>query len=58
MTCTAVTRRTKLAKLSALIALLVFAGLAPVACNTTEGVGKDIKAGGAALENAARDANG
>ena len=39
-------------KLAALLALAGFAlGLA--ACNTMEGVGKDVKAGGQAIENAA-----
>ena len=39
-------------KLAALIAVAALAsGLA--ACNTMEGVGKDVKAGGQAIENAA-----
>jgi entericidin B len=39
-------------KLAATIALVALAlGLA--ACNTIEGVGKDVKAGGQAIENAA-----
>jgi predicted small secreted protein len=39
-------------KLVALIALAGFV-LAVVACNTVEGAGKDIKAGGEAIEKAA-----
>lgn len=36
-----------------LAALLAAACLAVAACNTVEGVGKDIKAGGQVIENAA-----
>lgn len=32
-------------------------GLGNLACNTTEGAGKDIKATGRAIENTAHDAN-
>jgi len=39
-----------ISKLAALLALAVF-GLS--ACNTMEGLGKDIKAGGQKIENAA-----
>jgi predicted small secreted protein len=38
-------------------AALVVISLALVACNTTEGVGKDIEATGDAIEDAASDAN-
>ena len=40
----------------ALIALTAAAVAALAACNTVEGVGKDVKAGGKALENAASGA--
>ncbi|GJM17825.1 MAG: hypothetical protein DHS20C14_00380 [Phycisphaeraceae bacterium] len=40
----------------AALALAFFACFTP-GCNTTEGLGKDIKAGGEALEDAADDAN-
>lgn len=36
-----------------LAVLLLGACLAAAACNTVEGLGKDIKAGGQAIENAA-----
>lgn len=39
-----------------LIALTTAAVAALAACNTVEGVGKDVKAGGKALENAAAGA--
>ena len=44
--------------LKKLAALLALAGLAAVVagCNTIEGAGKDIKAGGNAIERAADDA--
>ncbi|MCQ8895856.1 entericidin A/B family lipoprotein [Limnobacter humi] len=35
------------------VVLLAFAGIGLSACNTIEGVGKDIKQGGAAIERAA-----
>ena len=38
-----------------LIALLGFSVLSLTACNTVEGAGKDVKAGGQAVENAAKD---
>jgi predicted small secreted protein len=41
-----------LKKIAALIALAGFA-FALVGCNTVEGVGKDVKAGGSAIEKAA-----
>ena len=42
---------------SALILTLALAGtLAVGACNTVEGVGKDVKAGGNAIEDTAKDA--
>lgn len=39
-----------------LLATLVLGAIAFVGCNTIEGAGKDIKAGGRAIENAASDA--
>jgi entericidin B len=39
-----------------LMALIGVAVLALSACNTVEGAGKDVKAGGQAVENAAKDA--
>jgi entericidin B len=39
-----------------LIALVGFAVLSLSACNTVEGAGKDVKATGQAVENAAKDA--
>jgi entericidin B len=39
-----------------LIAVLGFAVLSLTACNTVEGAGKDVKATGQAVENAAKDA--
>jgi entericidin B len=39
-----------------LMALIGVAALALSACNTVEGAGKDVKAGGQAVENAAKDA--
>jgi len=39
-----------------LMALLGFAVLSLSACNTVEGAGKDVKATGQAVENAAKDA--
>jgi len=44
--------------LKKLVALLALAGLAIVVagCNTVEGAGKDIKAGGAAIEKSADQA--
>lgn len=42
---------------SAVVLALALAGtLAVGACNTMEGVGQDVKAGGAAVEDTARDA--
>jgi len=38
-----------------LIALLGFSVLSLTACNTVEGAGKDVKATGQAVENAAKD---
>jgi entericidin B len=38
-----------------LIALLGLSVLSLSACNTVEGAGKDVKAGGQAVENAAKD---
>lgn len=57
MTSPRVNKVTKLANACVFVLALIVAGLAPVACNTTEGFGKDLKAGGEALEDAARDAN-
>ena len=37
----------------ALAALVAIIGLALAGCNTIEGVGKDVKAGGGAIEKAA-----
>jgi len=37
-------------------ALAIVLGGFSIACNTTEGVGKDVEAGGDALKDAARDA--
>ena len=44
--------------LNRLVALLALAGLSVVVagCNTIEGAGKDIKAGGAAIEKSAEQA--
>ena len=44
--------------LKQLVALLALAGLtvAAAGCNTVEGAGKDIKAGGAAIEKSAEQA--
>jgi predicted small secreted protein len=44
--------------LKQLVALLALAGLtvAAAGCNTVEGAGKDIKAGGAAIERSAEQA--
>jgi predicted small secreted protein len=44
--------------LNKLVALLALAGFAAVVagCNTIEGAGKDIKAGGAAIEKSAEQA--
>ena len=39
-----------------LMALVGVSVLALSACNTVEGAGKDVKAGGQAVENAAKDA--
>ena len=39
-----------------LLAVVGFAVLSLSACNTVEGAGKDVKAGGQAVENAAKDA--
>ena len=39
-----------------LIALLGMSVLSLTACNTVEGAGKDVKAGGQAIENTAKDA--
>ena len=39
-----------------MIALLGLSVLALTACNTVEGAGKDVKATGQAVENAAKDA--
>ena len=39
-----------------LLALISFSALSLSACNTMEGAGKDVKAGGQAVENAAKDA--
>jgi entericidin B len=39
-----------------LMALIGVSVLALSACNTVEGAGKDVKAGGQAVENAAKDA--
>lgn len=38
------------------LASVALLGLGNLACNTTEGAGKDIKATGRAIENTARDA--
>jgi len=38
-----------------LVALVGVSVLALSACNTVEGAGKDVKAGGQAVENAAKD---
>ena len=39
-----------------LLAILIFASTVVLsACNTVEGAGKDVKAGGQAIENTARD---
>lgn len=40
-----------------LIMTALIGALAVTACNTTEGVGKDVKAAGRSLEDAAHDAN-
>jgi entericidin B len=39
-----------------LMALIGVSALALSACNTVAGAGKDVKAGGQAVENAAKDA--
>ena len=39
-----------------LVLAAVMAGLALTACNTVEGVGKDVKVAGAVVEDAAQDA--
>ena len=39
-----------------MLALIGFWVLSLSACNTVEGAGKDVKAGGQAVENAAKDA--
>ena len=39
-----------------MLALIGFSVLALSACNTVEGAGKDVKASGQAVENAAKDA--
>ena len=38
-----------------MIAVLGFLSFSLAACNTVEGAGKDVKAGGQAVENAAKD---
>lgn len=38
-----------------LMLALALASQALVACNTVEGIGKDLKSGGAAIERAGRD---
>jgi len=38
----------------AMLVLAVIAGLSLAACNTVQGVGKDIKKGGEAIEKAAK----
>lgn len=43
--------------LVALLAVFVSMPVLVSACNTTEGVGEDIEAGGDAIEDAAEDAN-
>lgn len=49
----------RLARLRALLVALGLAGLglSLQACNTTEGVGEDIRAAGDAIDDAAEDAN-
>ncbi len=42
-------------RLACLLATFVVASVVVVGCNTVEGAGKDIKAGGKAIENAASD---
>lgn len=42
-------------RLACLLSTFVIASIAFVGCNTIEGAGKDIKAGGKAIENAASD---
>ena len=39
-----------------MLVLISFGVLSLSACNTVEGAGKDVKAGGQAVENAAKDA--
>lgn len=39
----------------ALVVLAAAVAVSLVACNTVEGAGKDVKAGGAAVEKAAKD---
>jgi predicted small secreted protein len=39
-----------------MLALIGVFALSVSACNTVEGAGKDVKAGGQAVENAAKDA--
>lgn len=41
-------------KRNLMVAILALLGLALTACNTVQGVGKDIQAGGKAVEKAAR----
>lgn len=53
---TQVNRLSVAMKVAAASAVLAFTGVALTACNTTEGVGKDVKAAGGALEDAASDA--
>ncbi len=48
--------RTRVVALAALILSFNVLGLLSSGCNTTEGVGKDIKAAGKGIENAAQDA--
>jgi predicted small secreted protein len=48
------TRRQKMRAI--MLALIGFWALSLSACNTVEGAGKDVKAGGQAVENAAKDA--
>lgn len=37
-----------------MVALAAFAGVASMACNTVQGVGRDIQAGGEAIERVAK----
>jgi entericidin B len=43
-------------KATVILAIAIAGTLAVSACNTVEGVGKDVKAGGAAVEDTAKDA--